>query len=91
MLKTTHNWAGLEQDDMDNTMIDMTYELQNTEIENKNDKLGYLPTSLGNLPTSSAQHYGSLDRTLSGPGMSDNLANIQEGSSVIFSVAIASH
>ena len=69
---------------MDNTMIDMTYELQNTEIENKNDKLGYLPTL-------SAQHYGSLDRTLSGPGMSDNLANIQEGSSVIFSVAIASH
>ena len=40
-LKTTQNWAGLEQDDIDNNMIDTTYELPNTEIEYKNDKLGY--------------------------------------------------
>ena len=40
-LKTTQNWAGLEQDDIDNIMIDTTYGLQNTEIEYKNDKLGY--------------------------------------------------
>ena len=26
---------------MDNTMIDMTHSVQNTEIENMNDKLGY--------------------------------------------------
>ena len=40
-MKTTQNWAGLEQDDIDNIMIDTTYGLQNTEIEYKNDKLGY--------------------------------------------------
>ena len=40
-LKTTQNWAGLEQDDIDNIMIDTTYGLQNTEIEYKNNKLGY--------------------------------------------------
>ena len=40
-LKTTQNWAGLEQDDINNNMIDTTYELPNTEIEYKNDKLGY--------------------------------------------------
>ena len=40
-LKTTQNRGDLEQVGINNIMIDPTYDMQNTESENKNDKVGY--------------------------------------------------
>ena len=40
-LKTTQKWDDLGQVGIDNAMFDPTYVVQNTESENKNDKVGY--------------------------------------------------
>ena len=40
-LKTIQKWDDLGQVGIDNAMFDLTYVVQNTESENKNDKVGY--------------------------------------------------
>ena len=40
-MKTSQNRGDLEQVGINNIMIDPTYDMQNTESENKNDKVGY--------------------------------------------------
>ena len=40
-MKTTQKWDDLGQVGIDNAMFDPTYVVQNTESENKNDKVGY--------------------------------------------------
>ena len=40
-MKTTQKWDDLGQVGIDNAMLDPTYVVQNTESENKKDKVGY--------------------------------------------------
>ena len=40
-LKTTQSWDDLGQVGVNHIMIDLTYDVQNTESEYKNDKVGY--------------------------------------------------
>ena len=40
-MRTTHEWYDLGQVGIDNAMFDPIYVVQNTESENKNNKVGY--------------------------------------------------
>ena len=40
-LKTTQSWDDLGQVGVNHIMIDLTYDVQNTESEYKNNKVGY--------------------------------------------------
>ena len=92
MLKTTQKWDDLGQVGIDNAMFDPTYVVQNTEIENKKDKVGYgILFHMIKLESDSEKDWEihivspALRFTwpdFSGHGLSGNLASLQGGSEV---------